>query len=206
MKTFLKIILTLFVLFVLFSLGVSWYLGPDDIGKCDTRPTPSEEGCASADAIVAISGGDTEARANEAIRLYKNGWAEMIIFSGAAADKSGPSNAQVMREQAAAAGVPLRAIEIEEVSENTAENAAETRDIFEKEHIKSAILVTSPYHERRALLEFRKRAGDVEFRARPAHDDKNWGVMWWLTPSGWATAMPEFIRSLILSTGGVDQR
>lgn len=205
MKTFLKILVTLAVLFVAFSLGVSWYLGPDDIGRCGTKPT-NEKGCQPADAIVAISGGDTAARADEAIRLYHNGWARTIIFSGAAADKSGPSNAQVMSQRAEDAGVPVRVIYTEEVSENTAENASKTRTIFEDRGIRSAILVTSPYHERRALLEFRKRVPGVAFRARPAHADKNWGPLWWLTPSGWGTAMPEFVRSLILSTGGVDQR
>lgn len=205
MKTFLKIIGIFLVIFVLFSLFVSWYLGPDDIKKCGTRPA-DHSGCGPVDAIVAVSGGDTSARAEEAIRLYKDGWASRIIFSGAAADKTGPSNASVMKQQAIDAGVDPYDVLTEETSENTAQNAAETTSIFEKQNIKSAILVTSPYHERRALLEFRKRAGGVSFRARPALNDKQWSALWWLTPHGWAVAMPEFVRSLILSTGGVDQR
>lgn len=205
MKGFLKFLAIIGVLFVVFSLLVSWYLGPDDIGKCGEQPS-KKEGCQAVDVIVAISGGDTTARVDEAVRLYKNGWAKRLVFSGAAADKTGPSNARVMRERAQEAGVPSRVIVIEEVSENTAENAAKTRSIFEQQNIKSAILVTSPYHQRRAMLEFRSRVLGVDFYARPAHDDQNWSSLWWLTPSGWSVAMPELVRSLILSTGGIDQR
>lgn len=205
MKTVLKIVGIFLIVFVLFSLLVGWYLGPDDIKHCGTRPV-DKPGCGPVDAIVAVSGGDTSARAEEAIRLYKDGWAPQIIFSGAAADKSGPSNALVMKHQAIDAGIDPNVILTEETSENTAQNAAETTSIFEQRSIKSAILVTSPYHERRALLEFRKRAGGVEFRARPASGDKQWSAFWWLTPQGWAVVMPELVRSLILSTGGVDNR
>jgi len=38
--------------------------------------------------------------------LYKHDWAKLLIFSGAAADKTGPSNAEAMKRQALAAGIP----------------------------------------------------------------------------------------------------
>ena len=72
--------------------GIGAYLYIDDLRSCGQAPTTSDA-CRSADAIVAVSGGDTLARADEAIKLYRNGWARYIVFSGAAADKSGPSNA-----------------------------------------------------------------------------------------------------------------
>lgn len=202
---FIKIIVLVLVIFFGIVWAISSYLGVDDLKHCDSMPS-SKKGCEAADAIVAISGGDTSARTSEAIKLYKNGWGNILIFSGAAADKSGPSNAKVMEEQAIAAGVDPNSIIIDEASETTAQNATETSNIFKENNITSAILVTSAYHERRAMLEFDRRATGVTLRGHPVATDRQWGPMWWSTPTGWALAIPETINSLILATGGVDRQ
>lgn len=193
------------VVFALIIWGISSFLAPDDIAKCGASPS-QKSGCGPVSAIVAISGGDTSARTAEAIRLYQAGWANTIIFSGAAVDKSGPSNALVMKQQAIDAGINATNILIEEQSETTKENASETKSIFDQYGIKSAILVTSAYHQRRAGLEFRSANPGVTVLNHPVASDKHWGSFWWLTPNGWALAIPEVVRSLILSTGGVDSR
>lgn len=205
---FLKAIIIIAVLFLGFSWLVGSFLAVDDLRGCgDTPKTTDTSGkCVAADAVVAVSGGDTSARADEAIKLFKAGWGSTLIFSGAAADKSGPSNAQVMAQRAIDAGVDPNSILTDDVSETTTENAAETSNIFKQHGITSAILVTSAYHERRAILEFDKRALGVKIRGHPVASDKQWNQWWWLTPSGWALAMPEFVRSLILTTGGVAVR
>lgn len=192
---------------IIFFLGFIWllglYIGPDDIKDCG--PTPGEKPeCRKADAVVAVSGGDTSARAAEAIRLYKNGWADIIIFSGAAADTSGPSNARVMKQQALDAGIIPEAIFLDEMSATTEENAAATKDIFDARGIKSAIVVTSAYHTRRVGLEFDKRT-TADIRRHAAPNDRGWNAWWWLTPYGWVTAVSEAARSAILSVGGIDR-
>ncbi len=58
------------------------------------------------------------------------------------------------------------------------------RDIMRERHLRSALLVTSPYHQRRASIEFaRAFAGkDLTFRNVPA-DDPSWDpTFWWLDP------------------------
>ena len=205
MKLLVKIVIAVVVLFALAAWGIGAYLSVDDLASCDTVPS-NKTGCQAADAIVAVSGGDTTARADEAIKLYQNGWGNKLIFSGAAADKSGPSNAAVMERRAIAAGIDPNSIIVEENSETTRQNAEETTNIFETYNIKSAIIVTSAYHERRAVLEFNRRALGVSVRAHPVATDNQWGSTWWLTPTGWSLALPELVRSLILSTGGVDSR
>jgi len=200
----MKLLRRLIVTIVLIALAV-WaignYLGPDDLQQCQETPSDTKD-CNVADAIVALSGGDTSARADEAIKLYEKGWAPLLIFSGAAADKSGPSNAEVMQRQAIAAGVPASAIIIETRSENTSENAAATSDILSQQGVKSVILVTSAYHQRRASLEFTRRAPSVEVRNHPVATDDQWSAWWWLTPTGWYLAIPELARSLYLAAGG----
>ena len=181
---------------------LSFYLAPNDLAYCDERPN-SASGCQAVDAIVAVSGGDTSARAREAITLYKNGWASQIVFSGAALDASGPSNAEAMRRQAMESGVPKDAIVIEETSRSTAENAQRTQELFAQRGIHKIILVTSAYHQRRAGLEFTKRAGlQMTVLNHPVATDNQWSHAWWLTPGGWWLAGGEVVKIAAFYLGG----
>ena len=45
----------------------------------------------------------------------------------------------------------------------------------------------------------------LELRGHPVPEDKQWGPLWWLTPTGWSLAIPEVVQSLILSAGGVER-
>src|SRR5947209_7680863 len=132
------------------------------------------------DAIVAISG-DTGARADTAITLWKAGWAPIIVFSGAAVDPDSVSSAEIMRREALRQGVPENAVLVEGASTTTEENAAEVAKLMTGRKLHSAILVTSPYHQRRAAYEFH-RAFDprgLVFRNHPANDPEWNAFLWW---------------------------
>jgi uncharacterized SAM-binding protein YcdF (DUF218 family) len=176
--------------------GVENLLSEDDLAKCD-GPSLIDSKCAPADAIVAISGGDTSARVAEAIKLYNLGWAPKLVFSGAALDTSGPSNAEAMRDQAINVGVPSSAILIEENSLDTAENALLTSSLVGS--VNRIIVVTSPYHQRRAGLEFSHFFGDkVKVVNHPTQHDRQWQNYWWSTPSGWYLALSESVKTLFV--------
>ena len=189
----MKTIIAAFVALAIIIIGLSAYLAPNDLAGCGDHPTQVKP-CQTADAIVAVSGGDTQARTHEAIKLYQNGWASKLIFSGAAQDKSGPSNAAAMRHTAKAEGVPESDIIVEEYGETTKQNAVNTQSIFEKNDIKSVILVTSAYHQRRAGLEFKSRSSGVTVRNHPVAQDDQWSAWWWMTPIGWFLAVGEFVK------------
>lgn len=196
-RTLLVVILLLFVGII----ALTAYLGPDDLRSCAS--TPTDGACKKADAIVVVSGGDTAARVSEGVRLYKNDWADTIVFSGAAEDKSGPSNARAMQQIALDAGVPEYAILIEEYSETTKQNAENTVALIGGDKIERIILVTSGYHQRRASLEFNKRFDStVEVVNHPAAVDSDWSSWWWLTPRGWYLAMSELSKGLVFYVGG----
>lgn len=182
---------------------ISVYLTPDDLRGCST--VSSGNNCQKADAIVAVSGGNTSLRAAEAIKLYKEGWADTLIFSGAAADTSGPSNAEVMRRQALSEGVPDEDIEVEVLAQTTRQNAERVKQLLVKAGgggAKRIILVTSPYHQRRASLEFRTLAGDgITIMNRPIKSDPDWSTVWWLTPRGWWLAGGELIKIVAFYAG-----
>src|SRR6267378_4194157 len=110
---------------------------------------------AHADAIVAISG-DTGARAESAIALWKEGYAPLLIFSGGSSDPQSVASAELMKRAAVAAGVPASAIVVEGTSATTEENAQRVAELMKSRGLRSAILVTSPYHQRRAAILFER--------------------------------------------------
>ena len=139
-----------------------------------------EDPLEKADAIVAISG-DTGARANTAIALWKQGYAPLIIFSGAAIDPDSVSSAEIMRREALRQGVPENATLIEPASATTDENANEVAKLMVQRKLRSAILVTSPYHQRRAALLFTRafEPAGLALHNYPARDPEWDPNFWW---------------------------
>ncbi len=196
MKWFIGVV----VLLVALIVGISVYLQPNNFIGCGEKPVSGSQ-CDKADAIVVVSGGDTEARTAAGISLYKNGWADYLVLSGAAFDKSGPSNAAAMKLQAEDAGVPASAILIDEDAANTQQNAENTQSIFEENSFGDVILVTSGYHQRRASLEFNKGAETVTIRNYPVLQDDDWNWYWWVTPRGWWLAGGEVAKIIAFYFG-----
>lgn len=194
-------LIILAIVVVALIVGIGIYLQPNDLAQCNKTPGVNAN-CQVVDAIVAISGGDTEARANEAINLYKAGWSNILIFSGAAIDKTGPSNATIMQQLAIKAGVPAASIYIDENAESTKQNAENTQPIFIKLNIKKIILVTSGYHMRRASLEFKKYTHGVTILSHPVPSDKDWSWWWWMTPRGWWLAGSEAVKIVVFNVVG----
>ncbi|HYV21988.1 MAG TPA: YdcF family protein [Candidatus Bathyarchaeia archaeon] len=157
---------------------------------------------AHADAIVAISG-DTGARAESAIALWKQGYAPVLIFSGGSSDPASVASAELMKRTAVAAGVPANAIVVEGSSATTEENAQRVAELMKTAGLRSAILVTSPYHQRRAALLFERefdRAG-LSFRNHPA-DDPDWdATLWWTTEPSRSLTLVELAKLGALVAG-----
>lgn len=188
------------ILLVVIIVGLGIYLQPDDLRTCNDKLSSSSP-CTVVDAVVAVSGGDTNARTDEAIRLYKNGWSDTLVFSGAAQDKSGMSNAAAMQARAISAGVPESSILLDEYSATTKQNAENVQTIFASRNIRSIVLVTSGYHQRRASLEFAKRASSVTVINHPVSQDKDWSMWWWTNPRGWYLAVSELVKIIAFGFG-----
>ncbi len=139
-------------------------------------PTPS-------DAIVVISGDEQMARFAEGVNLYQRGFGRYLVFSGAAYD-NGTSNADVMRTLAMERGVPESAILEEPLGEDTWGNAIYTRQVLEKHSLRSAILVTSPYHARRAKMTFDAAysGSGIQLVLHSAPDSQWRKLSWWQQP------------------------
>jgi uncharacterized SAM-binding protein YcdF (DUF218 family) len=140
-----------------------------------------EDPLVPADAIVALSG-DTGARMQTAVDLWKRGYAPVIIFAGASEDPNSVASGVLMKREAVARGVPDAAILVEPSSSTTQENARLVARLMQDNGLSSAILVTSPYHQRRAASLFAKEFGPAKltFINYPARDPLWDPNTWWL--------------------------
>lgn len=132
-----------------------------------------------ADAIVVLSG-DYGARLEQGVELYRQGYAKWLILVGGGQQGSPPA-AEVMRQQAAEMGVsPARMLTVDR-STSTHEDAMYTRELMVRQGLKSAILVTSPYHERRASLTFARtfQGTGISVASYPVQDDQWHPDSWW---------------------------
>ncbi len=140
-----------------------------------------------ADAIVVFAGGvgelgkpgqGYEERVQYAVDLFKNGYANNIIFS------SGYTYAfkepLIMKALAVSLGVKENSIILEENSANTYQNVKFTTGIIKAKTWHKILLVSSPYHMRRASLIFDKVAKEITVVYTPisnslfyAHPDKD---------------------------------
>ena len=134
-----------------------------------------------ADVIVAVSG-DQGPRTDTAVALWREGYAPLLLFSGASLDPNSVSSAEIMKRQAMQLGVPASAILVEPDATTTEENASFVARVMTERGLHTAILVTSPYHQRRASILFARAFGAaaLSFRNHPA-DDPQWDPdRWWL--------------------------
>lgn len=154
-----------------------------------------EDPLAKADAIIALSG-DVDARTNTAVDLWKRGYAPTIIFAGAALDPTSISSAEIMKREAVAAGVPAAAIIVEPSSATTQENAARVTEIMVARGLHTAILVTSPYHQRRASILFAgvSAPAQIGIRNYPARDPQWDPNTWWLTEPARSLTLVELAK------------
>ncbi|MGH2404330.1 MAG: YdcF family protein, partial [bacterium] len=108
-----------------------------------------------ADAVIAISGDGTGERAATAAALVQEGYAPWLILSGSSTGHAqGGATAEMLRH-ALQVGVPRERIIVEDQSESTFDNARNTLRIMQAQGMRRAIVVTSPYHTRRAARIFR---------------------------------------------------
>lgn len=134
-----------------------------------------------ADVIVALSG-DTGPRTETAVDLWRRAYAPVIIFAGASLDPNSVASSELMKREALALGVPESAILVEPASNTTQENAHEVANLMKARGMKAAILVTSPYHQRRASNLFGDEFGPAKltFTNYPARDPQWDPNTWWV--------------------------
>lgn len=108
-------------------------------------------------------------RLARAAELYHQGVADRIICSGGLG-KYPPAEAEVGRQFLLRAGVPDEAIIMEPESASTSEQAKLIKEICDREGFNSIALVTSFFHEKRAIQLFRAAGFNSIEDARCTHE------------------------------------
>ena len=111
--------------------------------------------------IIVVLGGDGPTRAQFAAGLWHEGLAPRVLVSG-------DGDCLSIRESMIEEGVTPGAIATECASGNTWQNAAFSAPILRADNVRNAVLVTSWFHSRRAMLCFTRAAGDILWTSRPA--------------------------------------
>ncbi|MFL6286458.1 MAG: YdcF family protein [Pyrinomonadaceae bacterium] len=114
-----------------------------------------------ADAILVLCSYDTSV-AERGARLYLEGWAPLLIYSGGLGTITknlwSEPEAELFAAVARGMGVPAERIIVESLSTNTGENVRFTRKLLAGRGLdpESFILVQKPYMERRAYATFKR--------------------------------------------------
>jgi len=201
MFKFLKIVIAFTLILALLYIGHGFILekaGRYLYYKDEMKP---------ADVIVVLAGEETE-RVEYGVKLFKEGWARkdrMILAGGPLVWKY--TWASLMKEQAAFLGVPKNDILVEDKSRTTEEDARYTKDILKKYEYKSLILVTSPYHSRRAARIFRKVMGD-NIKVISAPSEESWFSFdeWWKRSRDRRSVFSEYSKFIYLWIFGVKDK
>jgi len=145
-----------------------------------------------ADAAVVLAGDPDYERTKTAVRLLLEGQVGLLIVTGG---EPGPGDsATSLRDVAIRGGVPPERIRVEGVSRSTHGAMEGVRPILEGERIRSVAVVTSPYHQRRAVWAARKTLRGVEVVSRPA-DPAGWRPEgWWKTRWGRRIVLGEYAK------------
>ena len=145
-----------------------------------------------ADAAIVLAGDPDYERTNTAVRLFFDGQVGLLILTGG---EPGPGDsATSLRDVALRAGVPAERIRLEQVSRSTYGSMVAIQQMLGRERIRSVVVVTSPYHQRRAFWTARRTLRGVEVRSRPA-DPAGWKPDgWWKTPWSRRIVLGEYAK------------
>lgn len=151
-----------------------------------------------ADAIIVLAG-NSPYRAEHAVELYKGGWAGQVVLSNELVLSHGVEASWLDLRRAGLVHLDLpdeAIVPMTEIAQSTYHEAVESRDLMLQHGWHSAILVTDPFHTRRALMAFRgvwKQAG-LEIIASPAENSKYSVANWWLDPNKATRVIQEYVK------------
>ncbi len=193
---------------LIFFLAIIFFFSPVSlafIGKLLIKSDPLSK----ADLIIVLAG-DRGERVRYGASLYKKGFAKKLLFSGGPV-VSFPGMkkitwAAMMKKYAKSLGIPGSAVILQEESRSTREDALFSWQAIQKSPPSSVILVTSPYHSKRAYYIFKQVFNNIEIHSAPVVESWFDTKSWWKSSRGRRQVTREyfaymwfFIESVALS-------
>lgn len=156
-----------------------------------------DSGLARADAIVVLGGDDGGFhRVRRAVDLFDAGYAPVVVFSGGTLADAGLacSSAQLSLEAAQQLGFPPEAVVIAEGAQSTYDEAVNMRQLAQEQGWRSLIVVTDPFHTRRAVRTFRTLLPDTVIYVSAAPDPRYDPARWWRSEEGLVAVITETVK------------
>jgi uncharacterized SAM-binding protein YcdF (DUF218 family) len=158
-----------------------------------------------ADALVVLSGsGSYEERTHLAAELFAAGRAPLVLLTNdggqggwSEEEQRNPPFVELEEAELVRSGVPAERVEkLMRPVGSTFEEAVLLREQAEARGLRSLVVVTSPYHSRRALWTLRRvfRGSGIELGlySPPAGQQSPRPFTWWLHPMGWRAVAAEY--------------
>ncbi|HZS09073.1 MAG TPA: YdcF family protein [Blastocatellia bacterium] len=120
----------------------------------------------SADVVVALGGDSRCLREREAAEIYRRGMARKVVVSGIPY-AWGFDTGEAARQYLISLGVPEADVFVLRRAWNTRVEADLLAQLMRERGLKSAIVVTDPFHSRRALHTIERAASDLTFYSSP---------------------------------------
>ena len=137
-----------------------------------------------ADIVLALAGDPRCLREPQAVELYRRGLAYKIVVSGMPVSW-GLHTGDAARQYVLSQDIPAEDILVLRNSWNTRLEAIDLAPLMRGHGWRSAIIVTSPFHSRRALYTLRHSAADLVFFSRPVPaQPPEWRPEHWWTRRG----------------------
>jgi uncharacterized SAM-binding protein YcdF (DUF218 family) len=162
------------------------------LADAPARLLVTEDPPAIADAVVVLAGDPGYERTATAARLVLAGQARLLVLTGG---EPGPGDsAASLRDRAVALGVPLDRIRLEATSHSTREAMLAVAPLLRAEGARSVIVVTSPYHQRRAAGAARRAWPGIAVRSRPASPAAWRPQGWWSDGASRRVVIGEYVK------------
>ena len=177
------------------------------------RHLQHEDPLVKADAMFVLAGTRLE-RALEAVDLFKEGYAPLIVLSPGRAEPAErlirargvrfPSDAELVRDAMLQLGIPATAIlATEGYVDNTAQEANLLRAMVQQRGWRRVIVITSKYHTRRSGFAFRRGLAGTgaETVIRASRHDLSDPARWWRSRADFRFVTSEWQKLLAYRLG-----
>jgi len=156
-----------------------------------------------ADAIVVLSGGGLP-RIQEGVELFNDKYGQWLVLTetGQIDPDVGLNTTSISKVDTIMMGIPSGAVLITQVdADSTYKEAIAVRNLLQQKNLSTCIVVTDPYHTRRASIIFKdivEKAGiDVSIHSVAG----SWyrSDNWFLSGKGWNATLREYIKLIAYS-------
>lgn len=186
-----------------FILLLAWFL----LAWVAARVLIVQDEIGRADVIVVLGGSSTYMeRTHKAAQLWKEGRAPKILLTNdglrggwSNQERRNPYFVERAKQELLQQGVSEDAIEIApKIVGSTQDEATLLREILPEQNVHTVLIVTSPYHTRRALRvmkhAFQDTAIEIGITSPATGEQSPKPLFWWLSLQGWIFVAGEYVK------------